>query len=71
MWRTAYAWTIGVLYTVFWASLGILTWPLSPGGDLYLRLVIHVPERDGDAAAEAARAIDAAYERSPRDGWRL
>ena len=37
MWRTAYAWTIGVLYTVFWASLGILTWPLSPGGDLYLR----------------------------------
>jgi 1-acyl-sn-glycerol-3-phosphate acyltransferase len=37
MWRTAYAWLIGVVYTVFWASLGILTWPLSPGGDLYLR----------------------------------
>ena len=40
-------------------------------GDLYLRLVIHVPEREGDAAAEAARALDATYERSPRDGWRL
>lgn len=37
MWRTAYAWLIGVVYTVFWASLGILTWPLSPRGDLYLR----------------------------------
>jgi 1-acyl-sn-glycerol-3-phosphate acyltransferase len=37
VWRTAYAWLIGVVYTVFWASLGILTWPLSPGGDLYLR----------------------------------
>ncbi|MGH7566310.1 MAG: lysophospholipid acyltransferase family protein [Gemmatimonadota bacterium] len=37
MWRTAYAWLVGVVYTVFWASLGILTWPLSPGGQLYLR----------------------------------
>ena len=36
MLRTAYAWVVGVAYTVFWASLGILTWPLSPGGDLYL-----------------------------------
>ena len=36
MWRTAYAWLVGVAYTVFWASLGILTWPLSPRGDLYL-----------------------------------
>src|SRR5688500_20376498 len=36
MWRTAYAWLVGVVYTVFWASLGILTWPLSPRGDLYL-----------------------------------
>lgn len=35
--RTAFAWTIGVVYTVFWASLGIVTWPLSPRGDLYLR----------------------------------
>lgn len=37
MWRTAYAWVVGVVLTVFWASLGILTWPLSPRGDLYLR----------------------------------
>lgn len=37
MWRTAYAWIVGVVLTVFWASLGILTWPLSPRGDLYLR----------------------------------
>ncbi|HET6362996.1 MAG TPA: lysophospholipid acyltransferase family protein [Gemmatimonadota bacterium] len=36
MLRTAYAWLVGVAYTVFWASLGILTWPLSPRGDLYL-----------------------------------
>ncbi|HJU86918.1 MAG TPA: hypothetical protein VJ788_06085, partial [Gemmatimonadota bacterium] len=36
MLRTAYAWIVGVAYTVFWASLGILTWPLSPRGDLYL-----------------------------------
>lgn len=36
MWRTAYAWALGVVLTVFWASLGILTWPLSPRGDLYL-----------------------------------
>ena len=36
MGRTAYAWLVGVAYTVFWASLGILTWPLSPRGDLYL-----------------------------------
>ena len=37
MWRTAYAWLIGFVYTVFWASIGILTWPLSPRGGLYLR----------------------------------
>ncbi|HET6639529.1 MAG TPA: lysophospholipid acyltransferase family protein [Gemmatimonadota bacterium] len=36
MLRTAYAWVVGVAFTVFWASLGILTWPLSPRGDLYL-----------------------------------
>jgi 1-acyl-sn-glycerol-3-phosphate acyltransferase len=34
--RTAYAWLVGVAFTVFWATLGILTWPLSPRGDLYL-----------------------------------
>ncbi len=37
MLRTVYAWGIGVAYTLFWASLGILTWPLSPRGELYLR----------------------------------
>ncbi|MFN2384261.1 MAG: lysophospholipid acyltransferase family protein [Gemmatimonadota bacterium] len=35
--RTAFAWTIGFAYTLFWATLGILTWPFSPRGDLYLR----------------------------------
>lgn len=35
--RTAYAWSIGVAFTVFWSALGILTWPFSPRGDLYLR----------------------------------
>ena len=34
--RTAYAWLVGVAFTLFWATLGILTWPLSPRGDLYL-----------------------------------
>jgi 1-acyl-sn-glycerol-3-phosphate acyltransferase len=27
---------VGVVLTVFWASLGIITWPLSPSGNLYL-----------------------------------
>ncbi|MBW3660326.1 MAG: 1-acyl-sn-glycerol-3-phosphate acyltransferase [Gemmatimonadetes bacterium] len=37
MLRTLWAWVVGVLLTVFWSTLGILTWPLSPRGDLYLR----------------------------------
>lgn len=40
-------------------------------GDLYLRLVVHVPDRESAAAADAARALDVAYSRPPRDGWRL
>jgi molecular chaperone DnaJ len=40
-------------------------------GDLYLKLVVYVPETESAAAAEAARTLDAAYERDPRDGWRL
>ncbi|HSQ01608.1 MAG TPA: molecular chaperone DnaJ [Candidatus Dormibacteraeota bacterium] len=40
-------------------------------GDLYLRLRVHVPDRESTAAAEAARALDAAYAASPREGWRL
>ena len=37
MLRTAWAWTIGVSLTLFWSTLGMLTWPLSPDGGLYLR----------------------------------
>ena len=37
MLRTAYAWTLGVALTLFWSALGILTWPFSPRGELYLR----------------------------------
>ena len=40
-------------------------------GDLYLRLVVHVPDSESAAVADAARALDAAYARPPRDGWRL
>ncbi|MFN8641372.1 MAG: molecular chaperone DnaJ [Candidatus Binatia bacterium] len=40
-------------------------------GDLYLRVVVHVPDRESRAAAEAATALDATYARPPRDGWRL
>ena len=40
-------------------------------GDLYLKLVVYVPESESAAALEAARALDAAYASSPRDGWRL
>lgn len=37
MLRTAYAWAMGVALTLFWSTAGILTWPLSPRGELYLR----------------------------------
>ncbi len=37
MLRTVYAWGIGIGFTLFWATLGIVTWPLSPRGELYLR----------------------------------
>jgi DnaJ-class molecular chaperone len=37
-------------------------------GDLYLRLQVHVPDRDTPAAAEAARALDEAYAHNPREG---
>jgi molecular chaperone DnaJ len=40
-------------------------------GDLYLKLVVHVPETDSPAAEEAVRTLDEAYPRSPREGWRL
>lgn len=36
--RTAWAWSMGIVTTLFWSSVGILTWPFSPRGDLYLRL---------------------------------
>lgn len=35
--RTLWAWAIGVVLTLFWSTLGILTWPLAPRGNLYLR----------------------------------
>lgn len=35
--RTLWAWAMGVLLTVFWSTLGILTWPISPNGELYLK----------------------------------
>jgi 1-acyl-sn-glycerol-3-phosphate acyltransferase len=35
--RTAYAWTLGVFLTLFWSTLGLVTWPVSPRGELYLK----------------------------------
>ena len=43
----------------------------SERGDLYLKLVVHVPQSESPAAAEAVKALDAAYGHSPREGWRL
>jgi molecular chaperone DnaJ len=40
-------------------------------GDLYLKLVVRVPDRESPAGEDAARALDAAYSRSPREGLRL
>ena len=40
-------------------------------GDLYLKLVVYVPEDGSPAVVEAARAIDATYARNPREGLRL
>jgi molecular chaperone DnaJ len=40
-------------------------------GDLYLKLVVHAPDRESPGAEEAARTLDAAYSRNPREGWRL
>jgi molecular chaperone DnaJ len=40
-------------------------------GDLYLTLVVHVPDADAPGVAEAARALEATYRRSPREGLRL
>lgn len=37
MLRTAYAWTMGVILTLFWSTLGLVTWPVSPRGELYLK----------------------------------
>ena len=37
MLRTLYAWTVGLAFTLFWSALGIVTWPLSPRGELYLK----------------------------------
>jgi molecular chaperone DnaJ len=40
-------------------------------GDLYLKLVVHVPDADAPGAAEAAQPLEKTYRRSPREGLRL
>jgi DnaJ-class molecular chaperone len=40
-------------------------------GDLYLRLVVHVPDRPSDGVLEAVRALDEGYTENPRDRLRL
>jgi molecular chaperone DnaJ len=40
-------------------------------GDLYLRLVVHVPDEVSGSAIEAAKTLEAAYRRSPRQDLRL
>jgi len=40
-------------------------------GDLYLRLVVVVPDTDSEAALAASRALDGAYAENPRQGLRL
>jgi molecular chaperone DnaJ len=40
-------------------------------GDLYLRLVVRVPDRSDDAILEASRALEGGYTRPPREGLRL
>jgi DnaJ-class molecular chaperone len=40
-------------------------------GDLYLRVAVHVPDQRSEAVTAASQAIDAAYSRSPREGFRL
>jgi len=40
-------------------------------GDLYLKLVIRVPDTEAASAVEAAKALDAAYPSSPRADLRL
>jgi molecular chaperone DnaJ len=40
-------------------------------GDFYLKVVVHVPDRESPTAAEAARTLDASYSHNPREGVRL
>jgi molecular chaperone DnaJ len=40
-------------------------------GDFYLRLAVQVPDGRPESAVEAARALDSAYSRDPREGLRL
>lgn len=40
-------------------------------GDLYLRLVVHVPEKIDDAVREAVRGIEPGYVKNPRQDLRL
>ena len=43
----------------------------SERGDLYLRLVVQVPDEVSGTASEAAKALEAAYRRLPRQDWKL
>jgi molecular chaperone DnaJ len=40
-------------------------------GDLYLRLVVHVPDQPSEAVIAAGRALDAGYSANPRERLRL
>ena len=40
-------------------------------GDLYLRLLIHIPDRQDDGVRGAVSQLEGAYTRNPRDGLKL
>ncbi|MEA2626219.1 MAG: molecular chaperone DnaJ [Candidatus Binatota bacterium] len=41
------------------------------GGDLYLKLLVHVPKDGGDKARHAAEELEACYEQNPRQNLRF
>ena len=40
-------------------------------GDLYLRVAVHVPDRESTELADAARVLDGGYSADPREKLRL
>jgi DnaJ-class molecular chaperone len=42
-----------------------------PAGDLYLRLLIQVPDAGTEAVRSAVDVLEAGYTRSPREGFNL